>query len=123
MAARQPLAAGAIVVSLATVVLLGWTFDITAAKSVLDGWRVMVPATALSFVLIGIALVFAADHRDGRSGNVLAARAFALIAVIVPAVSFIEYLTGLRTGVESWIGFRFDAASDVAGRISPLGCL
>jgi signal transduction histidine kinase/CheY-like chemotaxis protein len=119
MSARQPLAAGVIVVSLATAVLIGWLFDITMAKSVMAGWRVMVPATAASFVLLAMALIFAAGHRDDAP-NVGAARSFALFALALPLITFIEYVTGIRTGIENWFGVRFDATSDVAGRMSPL---
>ena len=116
MSARQPLAAGVIVASLATFALLGWTFDITTAKSLIAGWRVMVPATAASFIAIAVALIVAArgTHRP------FTARSLALLALALPLISFIEYLTGARTGVENWFGVRFDAASPVAGRMSPL---
>src|SRR5262245_24142866 len=125
MSARQPLAAGAIVASLATVVLIGWTFDITVAKSVMAGWRVMVPGTAASLVGIGMALIFAAGHRSDTSDtpNVAAARSLALLAITVPCITFVEYVTGTRTGVENWMGVRFDDTSAVAGRISPIACL
>src|SRR5689334_4637968 len=104
MTARQPLAAGVIVASLATMVLVGWTFDITAAKSVMAGWRVMVPGTAISFALIGVALILAAGDRRHH----LVARAIALLALVVPLLTFLEYVSGMRTGVENWLGARFD---------------
>ncbi len=37
-------------------VLLGWTFDVIALKSVLSGWTKMAPVTALCFGLAGMAL-------------------------------------------------------------------
>jgi hypothetical protein len=48
-------------------VLVGWAFDIGALKSILPGWVSMKPNTALAFVLIGIALRFAARPPDQRS--------------------------------------------------------
>lgn len=57
MAARQPLFAGLMVAIVAIAVWLGWTFDVTFAKSVVPGWRVMVPSTAISFLFAGLALV------------------------------------------------------------------
>jgi signal transduction histidine kinase/ActR/RegA family two-component response regulator len=117
MSGRQALAAGVLIVVVAAVVAIGWTFDITAAKSVMAGWRVMVPATAVSFVPLGLALVF------GARRNVMAARLFAFLAALLSLITFTEYLTGIRTGVENWFGVRFDSTSPVAGRMSPLTTL
>jgi signal transduction histidine kinase/CheY-like chemotaxis protein len=122
MWARPILAAGALVAGVGTSVLFGWLFDVTSAKSVMAGWRVMVPATAASFVCAGMAIMLAAGHAQRRP-NLLAARAVALIGLSLPLLTFAEYLTGLRTGLESWFGVSFDAASTVAGRMSPLTSL
>ena len=122
MSARPILAAGALVAGAGTVVLLGWLFDITSAKSVMAGWRVMVPATAVCFVLAGIAIMLAAGSAHRRP-NLLAARAVALLGVALPLLTFMEYLAGIRTGLEGWFGVTFDAASPVAGRMSPLTSL
>ena len=105
-----------------TGVLLGWLFDVSSAKSVMSGWRVMVPATAACFVLAGIAIVIAAGHSRLRP-NLLVARAVAAIGLVLPLLTFVEYLTGIRTGVEGWFGVIFDASSAVAGRMSPLTSL
>ena len=117
MSGRQALAAGALIVGLAAAVLIGWTFDITTAKSVMAGWRVTVPATAVSFVMLGLALIFGARRK------VMAARLCAFLAALLSLITFTEYLTGIRTGVENWFGVRFDSTSPVAGRMSPLTTL
>ncbi len=122
MSARPILAAGALVAAAGTAVLVGWLFDVASAKSVMSGWRVMVPATAACFVLAGVAIVLAAGH-SRRSPNLLAARATATIGIALPLLTFIEYSTGVRTGVESWFGISFDVSSAVAGRMSPLTSL
>ena len=122
MTARPIVSAGASVAAAGTGVLLGWLFDISSAKSVMSGWRVMVPATAACFVLAGIAIVIAAGH-SRRRPNLLLARAVAAIGLVLPLLTFVEYLTGIRTGVEGWFGVAFDASSDVAGRMSPLTSL
>ena len=121
MSARQSHGAGVLVASLAAAVLFGWTFDVTTAKSVMAGWRVMVPATAASFVLVGLALMLAASRRGDLQR--IAARVLALTAAALPLVTFGEYLFGVRTGIENWFGVGFDAASAVAGRMSPLTSL
>jgi signal transduction histidine kinase len=122
LSVRPTLAAATLVAGVGTVVLAGWLFDITAAKSVMAGWRVMVPVTAASFVLIGVAVVLAARHQREHA-NLIAARAVALIATVLPLLTFMEYLTGIRTGLERWFGIPFDPASAVDGRMSPLTSL
>ncbi|HEX4915633.1 MAG TPA: ATP-binding protein [Vicinamibacterales bacterium] len=122
MTARPIVMAGALVAAAGTVVLAGWLLDFSAAKSVMIGWRVMVPATAASFVLVGIALMIAAGH-SRRAPNLLAARATAIVALVLPLLTFVEYIAGIRTGIEGWFGVSFDASSAVAGRMSPLTSL
>ena len=122
MSARPILTAGVVVAAAGTVVLLGWLFDVSTAKSVMSGWRVMVPATAAGFVLAGLAIVVAAGHARRRP-NLLAARAIAAVGLVLPLLTFVEYITGVRTGLEGWFGVSFDASSAVAGRMSPLTSL
>ena len=122
MTARPIVSAGALVAAAGTGVLLGWLFDVSSAKRVMSGWRVMVPATAACFVLAGIAIVIAAGH-SRRRPNLLVARVVAAIGLVLPLLTFVEYLTGIRTGVEGWFGVTFDASSAVAGRMSPLTSL
>ena len=122
MSARPILPAGAIVTAVGGVVLLGWLFDVTTATSVMTGWRVMVPCTAASLVCAGVAIMLAASGGTIRSGRV-APRLFAVAACVLPAIAFVEHLTGRRTGFESWFGVVFDRSSDVAGRMSPLTSL
>jgi signal transduction histidine kinase/CheY-like chemotaxis protein len=110
-----------LVAGVGTLVLLGWLFDVALAKSVMAGWRVMVPVTAACFVLTGVAIVL--TDRALRGRDAIAARVVAAVAVALPLLTFIEYLTGLRTGLEGWFGVSFDAASPVAGRMSPLTSL
>ena len=122
MAARPILTAGALVAAAGTGVLAGWVFDVSTAKSVMSGWRVMVPATAACFVLTGLAIVVAAGHA-ARRPNLLAARAIAAVGLALPLLTFVEYITGVRTGIEGWFGVSFDGSSPVAGRMSPLTSL
>ncbi|HJU43957.1 MAG TPA: ATP-binding protein [Vicinamibacterales bacterium] len=117
MSARPILAAGALVAGVGAAVLFGWLFDVTPAKSVMAGWRVMVPATAACFVFAGVAIILSAR------AHVVASRGLALIGLSLPLLTFIEYLTGIRTGLEGWFGVAFDMSSPVAGRMSPLTSL
>ncbi len=48
--------ASGLVILLGALVLVGWTFDLTALKSVVPGWRTMSPLTALAFLMSGLAL-------------------------------------------------------------------
>ena len=114
------LAGGAVAVT-GVLVLAGWLFDLTFAKSVLAGWRVMVPPTAVSFVLVGVALILAA--RAGTGAALTAARLSAFAGLLLPLITFAEYAGEFRVGIEGWFGIAFDPASEVAGRMSPLTAL
>jgi hypothetical protein len=46
-----------LLILLGTIVLLGWTFNVTALKSVFPGLITMKPNTAIGFLLLGISLV------------------------------------------------------------------
>ena len=122
MTVRPILAAGALVAFAGFAVLFGWLFDLAPAKSVASGWRVMVPSTAVSFVFAGIAIFLGAGHTRERP-RLMSARALAGAGLVLPILTFIEYLTGIRTGIEGWFGIAFDATSTVAGRMSPLTSL
>jgi hypothetical protein len=122
MFSRPILTAGVLVAAAGTIVLVGWLFDFTTAKSVMAGWRVMVPLTAASFVLAGIAIVIAAGHAR-REPSLLAARVVAGVGLALPLVVFVEYMFSIRTGIEGWFGVSFDESSAVAGRMSPLTSL
>ena len=114
--------AGALVSAAGTLVLIGWLFDFSTATSIMSGWRVMVPATAASLVLIGLAIMTAAGH-SRRVPNLLLSRGIAVVGLALPLVTVIEYLTGARTGIEGWFGVSFDSTSSVAGRMSPMTSL
>ena len=43
------------------------------------------------------------------------------LGLVLPLVTFLEYLTGYRTGIEGWFGVSFDPASPVAGRSGAIG--
>lgn len=74
-----PSLAGALTALVGVGVLIGWSFNITALKSVQPGWGSMKPNTALGFILAGIALLSArsplmAFSRLSRLGAWLAGR-------------------------------------------------
>lgn len=98
---------------LGAAVLAGWILDISVAKSIMAGWRVMVPVSAASFLLIGVSLALASKHAP-------VAAVVALLALIPPLLTVLEYLTGTRTGIENWFGVAFESSSPVAGRMSPM---
>jgi signal transduction histidine kinase/ActR/RegA family two-component response regulator len=123
MPASQPLFAGAIVAAAALVVLVGWTFDVTFAKSVVPGWRVMVPSTAISFLFAGLALVYGSARWRPSHARVAVVGALAIGAAALPTLTLFEYVTGARLGLENWIGFTFSGDPSVAGRMSPLASL
>ncbi len=109
-------AAAFLVIATGIAVLAGWALNIPALKSVVPGLRVMVANTALAFVLTGIALAVA----QGTDVPRWRARATAVLISVVLAfagLTLVEYLTGLRLGVEKWI-VAPDDDGPYAGRMS-----
>jgi len=119
MFAPQTLTAGVVVAVAGSVVLAGWALDVSPAKSLWPGWRVMVPSSALSFVAIGVALAIegSASRRQPRTAG--ARSLIPIAAAVLPLLTLGEYLTGSRLGLESWLGIPFPLESPTAGRMSP----
>ncbi len=121
LTARHLRTAGAAIALGAALVLLGWVLDIAAAKSLVSGWRVMVPSTALCFIFLGTALAVCSADRRGLAAT--ASLALALAAATLAVATIHEYATGTRSGFETWGGlWNFDGAA-YAGRMSPMTAL
>lgn len=102
------------------LVLVGWAADVGAAKSLLPGWRVMVPSTAFAFLCIGLALVVAGVATWPRWLRMALAAALSLAGGVLPVLTVVEYASGVRFGVEAWLGFSFQNQAPYAGRMSPM---
>ncbi len=113
--------AGAAIAAGAVLVLVGSALDLGVARSLVPGWRVMVPSTALCFAFLGTALAVCSTSRRGLAAT--ASMALATAAGVFALATIHEYATGTRSGFETWAGlWRFDAAPH-AGRMSPMSSL
>ncbi|MCR4304620.1 MAG: PAS domain S-box protein [Gallionella sp.] len=94
------------------MVLAGWVFDIGVLKSILPGWVSMKPNAAVSFILIGIALLlttrspatFDLQHstffsRFARLFGLLAS----LLAGLIGLLTLSEYVFGWDFGIDQWL--------------------
>ncbi len=88
------------------LVLVAWMFDIATLKSVFPGLVTMKANTALSFVLVGIALwILLNDQPDtSRPFNFtrrcLIAQACAVIIALIGLLTLFEYFLGLGLGID-----------------------
>lgn len=121
LTSRRLRRAGAAIALGAALVLLGWAVDIAAAKSLVPGWRVMVPSTALCFVFLGTALAVCSVDRQGLA--TAASTALALAAATLAGATLQEYATGTRSGFETWAGLWVFDNTVYAGRMSPMTSL
>ncbi len=113
--------AGVAIAAGAALVLVGSALDLDVARSLVPGWRVMVPSTALCFVFLGTALAVGPSSRRGLAAT--ASVALATAAGVMALATIHEYATGARSGFETWGGlWTFDAAP-YAGRMSPMTSL
>ena len=119
--ARRLRTAGAAIAAAAALVLVGSALDLAVARSLVPGWRVMVPSTALCFAFLGTAIAVCSTDRRGLAATTSVALATAAAVVALAAIH--EYATGSRSGLETWGGlWTFDAAP-YAGRMSPMASL
>jgi uncharacterized membrane protein YozB (DUF420 family) len=98
--------AGAVVLGLGSVVLVGWMFDVPALKSILPAWVAMKANTAACFILIGVAmLLLTRRERPERQvslhrRSLLVARVCAVVVLLVGLLTLSEYLFGWTLGID-----------------------
>jgi signal transduction histidine kinase len=90
--ALPPIASGA-AICVGAVVLIGWAFELERLKRGASAFVAMNPATAVLFVLTGVALGLTVGLRDSKFAR-LTAKALAAVVAIAAGVELIE-LTGL----------------------------
>lgn len=124
MSSRQLLSASLSIAVAGTVVLAGWVLDLAIVTSLRDGWRVMVPSSAATFVLVGVVLALESWRlRRYAAWQTPAIVVLAGALLVIPALTLFEHAAGVRTGVEHWLGFTFTGDVALAGRMAPLTSL
>jgi PAS domain-containing protein len=114
----------ALVAAFGMAVLVGWALDIQVLKSVAPNYVTMKPNTALSLVLLGVALTLANVPRLSRPPRLLAVLCSAGVAAIA-ALTLFEYLSGVMLGFHEAL-FREPgdpAFTSVPGRMAPTTAL
>ena len=98
IASRVSGVAACIVCLIGTSVLAGWAFDIEGLKSLrLPGLIVMIPNTAVTFVLAGVALwLRRGDYRQPSR----VARLAGGVVLAVGFATFVERITGINLGID-----------------------
>ena len=85
--------------------LVGWIGDLTFLKSVFSGGAPMKPNTALCFMLTSIALLLSCGDSNWseQRTNLMCriARAAALIAALIGALTLVEEATGISFGIDN----------------------
>jgi PAS domain S-box-containing protein len=111
---------GLLVVALGVLVLIGWTFDVAALKTVFPGLVSMKANTAIGMAFCGSGLALLSRERVGSTLRICSA-ALALVAVASGSLSLGEYFFGWNLGIDELL-FR-DAIESVGtshpGRMSP----
>jgi len=111
------LGAGVIVVGVAG--LAGWAFHLPALRGAFLSLPVMVPNTAIGFVLAGLALILCGAG-SGSSAMPVAARASGMVVALLGLVVIGEYIFQWEPGIDLWL-FRdalIKAQSSFPGRPS-----
>lgn len=92
-------AASGIVLIVGLLVLTGWVIDVPTLKAVFPGLATMKPNTALAFFLAGMSLWLFQGEQAGQWARRLA-QGCALAVAIVGFLTLMEYLWGLRLGID-----------------------
>jgi len=120
MFTQLPRLSAAAAVLVGCAVMTGWLFGVKILKSVLPGLPVMVPNTALAFVLAGAALWNVSAPERPRA-RVLTSLACALAVFALGSLTALEYALGLDFGIDRLFpGAGSDSvAATFPGRMSP----
>jgi PAS domain S-box-containing protein len=112
--------AGALVVSIGCLVLIGWILDITVLKSVLPSLVTMKANTALGFVLAGTSLFLLAKRTSRK--QYLISRLCSFIVFTIGLSTLSEYLCGWDLGIDQLLFTEAPqaVATSHPGRMSPL---
>lgn len=99
LGSRVSAAAAVVVIGIGVLVIVGWTFDIMWLRRLPPDPIVMLPNTAVGFMMGGLALWLLrredASVNAARTGRVLAA-----VVLVLGLVSLVERVTGLDVGID-----------------------
>jgi signal transduction histidine kinase len=95
-----PLATSAIGIFVSCSVLVGWTFNLVALRSILTDQPQMVPNTAIAFIFASISLWLSAKEERTRRTHRLA-KILALVVVLIGLLTLGEYAMGWQVGIDS----------------------
>jgi signal transduction histidine kinase len=119
LAALPPIAS-AFAVGTGLLVLAGWSLDVEALKRVVPGFVAMNPATAVLFILSGIALALALRSHSIAFADVLRKTLGAIVLAL--ALSELLELTGLwHSQVDEWLfsSKLWDSQNGLPNRMAP----
>lgn len=117
--ALPPLAC-AFVICIGFVVLTGWLLELESLKRVAPGFVAMNPATAVLFILAGIALSIALCFGDSKSARI-SRKILGAIVAILAACELLE-LTGIwHSPVDEWLfsSKLWDRQNNLPNRMAP----
>ncbi len=110
--------AATLVAGTGVAVLFGWVFSIPVLKSVAPGFSSMKPNTALSFALLGVALLLWSRTPSGWVALSMT-RVCGGLVLIIGLASGLEDLAGVNLGIDELL-FRDDApVGGAPGRMAP----
>src|SRR3990167_3514038 len=114
-----PIIASVITIAISILVLIGWALELVWLTSVWHTFTSMKANTAISFILLGFALIFA-SHNQGKQSSSLV-HYFSLLAFVIAFITVMQYLLRANMGLDEWLFQDTMAPNDVyPGRMSPI---
>ena len=92
--------AAALVAGMGACALLGWIFGVEVMKTLIPGATVMLPNTAMLFIVCGIALRLLRRERERGSHWLRMGQLAAAFTTVIGALMFTERMTGWDLGID-----------------------
>jgi hypothetical protein len=102
------------------LVIAGWYLDVEPLKRVIPGFVAMNPATALSFILSGLALAMSVQF-DRPAAAVSVAKVLSLIVLLIGLAKLIGIAANWHPNVDEWLLAQklTDAERQMPNRMAP----
>ncbi|MBI5206100.1 MAG: PAS domain S-box protein [Nitrospirae bacterium] len=116
---RVALVCSAVTTFVGAAALAGWVFDWLILARIGEGYIPMAPSTALSFIILSVALAAHVHYPAHRLVRMLA-KACLIIVLSFCSLILIEYLAAMKLDIELLLTAPRDVGNIIIGRMSPV---
>ena len=110
------------VISIGTLTLIGWLFNLTLFKSVIDGLVPLKPNAAVEFIFAGLFIIILTSETTEPSGKRLSKSVTSLVLTVIMIIALLtmfEYLSEIDLGIDQFLFSDTSILSVHPGRMAP----